>query len=140
MIKIVEVDKGKVMDFNETEWQKVNNINFGPGFKWNTTHFAFKATENGKIVGVTFGKHESGTVYISNIIVAQEKRRQGVGTMLIKRIEKFGKQFGDHKIWLISGKHYVESLFFENLGFKEEALLPNLFFHKDFVVYTKEIE
>lgn len=77
MIKIVKVDKKKVMDFNEAEWQEVNDIHFGPGIKWNTTEFAFKATENGKTVGVTFGKHESGTVYISNIIVAKEKKKTG---------------------------------------------------------------
>ena len=140
MIKIIKVNKQEAMNFNEAEWQEVNNIHFGPGIKWNTTEFAFKATEDNKNVGLIFGKHESGTIYISNIIVTNKKRRQGIGTMLIKKAESFGKKFGDHKIWLISGKHYPEDPFFEKLGFKKEALLPNLFFHKDFIVYTKEIK
>lgn len=140
MIKIVEVDKEKAMDFNESEWEEVNNIHFGPGLKWNTTRFAFKAVEKDKTVGLVFGKHESGTIYISNIIVNKKKRRQGIGTKLIKKAENFGKKFGDHKIWLISGKHYPEDPFFEKLGFKREAFLPNLFFHRDFIVYTKEIK
>jgi len=140
MIKIVIVDKEKAMDFNEAEWQEVNKNHFGPGVKWNTTKFAFKATEDNETVGLIFGKHESGTIYVSNIIVAKEKRRQGIGTRLIKEAEKFGKKFGDHKIWLISGKHYAEDLFFEKLGFKKEAFLPDLFFHRGFFVYTKEIK
>lgn len=60
--------------------------------------------------------------------------------MLVKRIEKFGKKFGDHKIWLITGKHYAENEFFEKLGFIKEALIPDLFFNRDFIVYTKGIE
>ncbi|MFC1600463.1 GNAT family N-acetyltransferase [Patescibacteria group bacterium] len=140
MVKIIKVDREKAMDFNETEWQEANKRHFGPGIKWNTTPFAFKAVENSKVIGLIFGKHESGTIYVSNIIVTKGKRRQGIGTMLIKRAEDFGKDFGDHKIWLISGKHYEENLFFEKLGFKKRALLPNLFFHKDFAVYSKGIE
>lgn len=140
MVKIIEVDKEMAIDFNEAEWQEVNNVHFGPELRWNTTHFAFKATEKGKTVGLIFGKHESGTVYVSNIIVSKEQRRKGIGTVLMNKAENFGKKFGDHKIWLISGEHYPEDPFFEKLGFKKEAFLPNLFFHKDFIVYTKEIK
>ena len=100
---------------------------------WNKFHF------NEKTVGLIFGKHESGTIYISNIIVAKENRRKGIGTKLIQKAEEFGKKLGDHKIWLITGKHYPEDPFFKNMGFIREALLPNHYFHKDFVVYTKEI-
>jgi len=58
---------------------------------------------------------------------------------LIKKAEEFGKKFGDHKMWLITGKDYPEDPFFEALGFEKQATLPNHYFHKDFIVYTKEI-
>lgn len=128
------------MEFNEDEWQMVNDVHFGKGVKWNTTPFQFKAEENGKIAGLIFGKHESGTIYISNIIVAKEKRMQGIGTMLIQKAEEFGRRSGDHKIWLISGENYPEDGFFKDLGFQNQALIPDLFFHKNFVIYTKEIK
>ncbi|MDD4333442.1 MAG: GNAT family N-acetyltransferase [Patescibacteria group bacterium] len=140
MIKISKAVQKKVMGFNESEWQKVNDVHFGKGIKWNSTPFSFKAVENKKIVGLIFGKHESGTIYISNIIVAEEKRRKGVGTKLIQKAEEFGEKFGDHKIWLISGNDYPEDPFFKSLGFKKQALLPDHYFHKDFVVYVKEIK
>ena len=139
MIKISKAAKKKAMDFNESEWDMVNDLHFGKGVRWNTTPFRFKATENGKIVGLIFGKHESGTIYVSNIIVAKGKRRKGIGTRLIEKAEEFGKKFADHKIWLITGKHYPEDPFFKNLGFKKQAELPNLYFNKDFVVYIKAI-
>lgn len=139
MIKITEVDKEAAMEFNEAEWDEVNDLHFGKGIRWNTTHFAFKAVEDGKTVGLIFGKHESGTIYVSNIIVAKDKRRQGIGTLLINRAEEFGREFKDHKIWLITGKDYPEDPFFAECGFKQETILPDLYFHKDFIVYVKEI-
>lgn len=139
MIKIVKADKEKAMGFNEYEWKDVNNSHFGPGIVWNSSPFAFKAVDGKKTVGLIFGKHESGTIYVSNIIVAKNERRKGIGKMLLEKAETFGKKFGDHKIWLISGKHYPEDHFFRELGFNKEAIIPNLFFHKDFIVYTKEI-
>lgn len=139
MIEIVEVEKEEAMDFNEEEWKDVNEEHFGKGVVWNTTMFAYKAVQNDETLSLLFGKHESGTIYVSNIIVRKDRRRQGIGTMLMQKAEEFGKTFGDHKIWLISGKHYSEDKFFESIGFSKEALLPNLFFHKDFIVYVKEI-
>lgn len=139
MMEILKTDKQEVMSFNEPWWDKINDVHFGKGIRWNTTEFAYKAVEGSDVVGLIFGKHESGTIYVSNIIVREDKRRQGIGTVLLKRAEEFGKQFGDHKIWLISGKHYSEDPFFKKLGFKEEAFLPNLYFHEDFLVYTKNI-
>lgn len=130
----------KAMNFNEREWDMVNDIHFGKGIRWNTTPFTFKATKNGKTVGLIFGKHESGTIYISNIIVAKSERRKGIGTKLIQKAEEFGKKFCDHKIWLITGRHYSEDPFFKKSGFKKQALLSDLYFHKDFIVYAKPIE
>ena len=140
MIKIIKENKEKAMVFNEREWQEVNDAHFGKGIKWNTTQFCFKASENDKTVGLIFGKHESGTIYVSNIIVLKEKRRKGIGTRLMQKAEEFGREFGDHKIWLIAGEHYSETPFFKKVGFKKETTLPNLFFHRDFVVYTKIIK
>jgi GNAT superfamily N-acetyltransferase len=140
MIKISKVAKKKAMEFNESEWQAVNDSHFGKGIKWNTTPFSFKATENGKTVGLIFGKHESGTIFIANIIVAKSKRRKGIGTKLIQRAEEFGKKFGDHKMWLITGKYYPEDPFFGSIGFKKQALLPDLYFHRDFIIHVKEIK
>jgi hypothetical protein len=59
--------------------------------------------------------------------------------MLIKKAEDFGRKFGDHRIWLISGEHYPEDSFFKKLGFQNQAVIPDLFFRKSFIIYTKEI-
>src|SRR5512135_2367108 len=99
MVMILKVAKSKAMDFNESEWNLVNDEHFGRGTRWNETPFRFKAVEGGKTVGLIFGKHESGTIYVSNIIVAKDKRKQGIGRKLIEKAEEFGKKFGDHKIW-----------------------------------------
>lgn len=139
MIKFSKVARNKAMPFNESEWNEVNDAHFGVGIRWNEKPFRFKATEDGKIVGLIFGKHESGTVYIANIIVAKGNRRKGIGTKLIQKAEEFGKELGDHKIWLITGEHYPEDPFFKSLGFKKQSLLPDHYFHKDFVVYTKSL-
>ena len=63
-----------------------------------------------------------------------------VTEVLLQANIKLGKKLGDHKIWLITGKHYPEDPFFVYLGFKSEAILSDLYFHMDFIIYTKKIE
>jgi GNAT superfamily N-acetyltransferase len=100
------------------EWHLLDKMHYGKDIDWNEKHFRFKAVENGKLVGTIDGKHESGIVYIGTIITAKSARGKGIGTMLIKKAEEFGKKYGAHRTWLSTGKDWSENIFYKKLGFK----------------------
>ena len=90
-------------------------------------------------MGTIDGKHESGVIYIASLITVENERGRGIGSMLIKRAEGFGNKLGAHRTWLITGKDWKENKFYKKLGFKKIGDLPDFHFHKDFVIYTREI-
>ncbi len=47
-----------------------------------------KAVEEGRIIGSVKGYEENGTCYIGRLIVDDEYQNQGIGTTLLKSIEK----------------------------------------------------
>jgi len=121
------------------EWRLLDHIHYGRSIKWREEEFGFKAVEDGQIVGTIYGRYEPGVVYISNLIIVEKARGKGIGTMLVEKAEGFGRQLGAHRAWLLTGKDWSENLFYKKLGFKMVAELPDFYFHKDFVVYSREI-
>ena len=137
---MIKISKAAKKDALIEEWHIVDNAHYGKRIEWNEKKFRFKAVENGKLIGTIDGKHESGVVYIGTLIVVEKARGRGVGTMLIKKAEEFGKKFGAHRIWLITGNDWLENIFYKKLGFKLIGNLPDFHFHKDFVIYTRQIK
>jgi len=140
MIKISKASKKSTSDWSDQEWHKVDNAHYGHPVKWNEQNFRFKAEEDGKIVGLISGKHESGVIYVAQVITKEDSRGKGIGTALIKKAEEYGKKLGAHMMWLITGKDWSENAFYQKLGFKLTATLPDFHFHKDFVIYTRPIK
>lgn len=137
MIKISKATKKEVLD---KEWQDLINAKYGKGEKWIEKHFRFKAVENGKLIGTIDGKYEPGVIYIAGVMAAEDSRGRGVGTMLINKAEEYGKKLGAHKTWLVTGKDWSSNVFYKKLGFELVGDLPDFYFHKDFVIYTRPIK
>jgi len=137
---MIKISKATSKDSLLNEWHKVDVPHYGRGIEWNEKKFRFKAVENGKLVGTIDGKHESGVIYIASLITAEDVRGRGIGTMLIKKAEEFGKKLGAHRTWLITGKDWSENGFYKKLGFKLIGNLPDFHFRKDFVVYSRPIK
>lgn len=139
MITVQPTTKKEISEFNTSEWHGVDQEHYGKEVEWDEAGFAYKVTEDGQIVGSITGKHESGVLYIDDIIVANTKRGLGVGKKLMEEAEKFGKEHGAHKAHLITGKDWEARKFYDSLGYIKVAELPNHHFHKDFVIYEKII-
>lgn len=139
MIKILKASKKSTIEWSKKEWHKVDISHYGRHVEWNGKHFRFKAIDGREIVGLIDGKHESGVVYIDTVITKDNYRGKGVGTLLLKKAEEFGRNLKAHRMWLITGRNWNENKFYLKLGFKKLAVLPDWHFHTDFVIYTKEI-
>jgi GNAT superfamily N-acetyltransferase len=140
MIRISNATKKETGEWNKKEWHKVDIAHYGRHVKWKEKKFRFKAEEDGKLVGVISGQHESGILYIGQIMTGEGLRGKGIGTMLINKAEDFGKKLGAHQMWLLTGKYWSENTFYKKLGFKLTANLPDFHFHTDFVIYTRQIK
>ena len=140
MIIISKATKKDIDNFSEKEWNRIDKIHYGRGVVWKEQKFIFKATEDGKTVGLVSGKLEAGVVYIGMIVTVESARGKGVGRMLVGKAEQFGKRHGAHKMWLITGKDWSENAFYKKLGFKIEGVLPDHHYHAEFVIYTKPIK
>ncbi len=135
------ITKAKKTDNLEYEWRKVDMVHYGfPVTKWVEKKFRFKAVEENKIIGIIDGKIEAGTIYIETLIVAKNSRGKDIGTSLLITAEAFGKKYGAHRTWLVTGKNWAENIFYTKLGFTKAGELPDFFLHTDFVIYTRKIQ
>jgi ribosomal protein S18 acetylase RimI-like enzyme len=139
VIKVTKSTDKEVRKFGHTEWSIANFEHYGRDVDYNQKYFVFKADENGKIVGSIKGSHEAGVLYVNYLIVAHNKKGQGIGKLLTQEFEKFGKKLSAHKVHLITGSDWDATKFYEALGYKRIAILPKHHFKKDFVVYEKFI-
>ncbi|MFZ1720888.1 MAG: GNAT family N-acetyltransferase [Microgenomates group bacterium] len=136
---MITISKATNKDSLIEEWHKVDVAHYGKPIEWNEKKFQFKAVEDGKLIGTIDGKLASGVVYIDSLITAESSRGKGVGKMLVEKVAEFGRKLKAHRIWLITGKTWKENEFYQKLGFKKIADLPDFHFHTDFVVYTRDI-
>ena len=139
MITISKATKKDTKNWSTKEWHKVDIAHYNRRVEWKEQKFRFKASEDGKLLGIITGKYESGVVFIGSIITDENARGKGIGTMLIDKAEQFGKKLGAHKMWLMTGKNWSENAFYQKIGFKIIGTLPDFYFHKDFVIYSKRI-
>lgn len=137
---MIEISKATNKEALNEEWNFLNQAHYGKEVEWQEKKFRFKATENGEILGTIDGKYEAGVIYIGALIVVKKARGKGIGTMLIEKAEALGRKYGAHRTWLITGKYWGENIFYQKLGFKMIGELPDLHFHKDFVIYTRLIK
>lgn len=138
-ITISKTTEKEIKAFSKTAWHAEDIPHYGKHIEWNSKSFLFKATQDQQIIGVIEGRHESGIVYILSLIVDKVVRGKGVGKALLDKAISFGKKFGAHKLWLITGKGWEANKFYEKLGFEKIAELPDHHFHKDFLIYIKII-
>jgi len=138
-IKITKSNNKQINRFEIDEWPYADMEHYVKKVKYNNKKFIFKAEINNKIVGCIKGKLESEVVTIDYLIVAHDKKGLGIGKELTLKAEKFGKNESAHKIHLYTGKGWQAEKFYQKLGYKQLAVIPNHNFKKDFVIYEKII-
>jgi ribosomal protein S18 acetylase RimI-like enzyme len=140
MIKIIRTSKKSVRAFNKEAWNRIDFEHFGKKVDWKEHKYRFKALNNKRIIGIISGKFESGVLHIGEIIVDEGERGKGIGKALMQKAEEFGIKMGAHKISLETGSDWKACEFYESLGFKKEADLPNHYFHINFTIYSKYLK
>ena len=94
------------------------------GVEYNFKRFSFVAKENDQTIGYLTGFSYYSEVTINNLVVLKKYRGRGVGTKLIKYVEKFFKDKGFNNINLVTNEFQAPK-FYENCGFDLEFVRKN---------------
>jgi ribosomal protein S18 acetylase RimI-like enzyme len=138
-IKISKASEKEIAKFNKKMWRGEDIEHYGQPVKWVKKDLIFKAAEQGRVVGTVKARYEVGVVYVRNLIVAKEKRGEGIGRRLMERVEKAGKKLGAHKMFLFTMEKWKACRFYRKLGYKKTGDLPKHFLKRNFVIYSKFI-
>ncbi len=95
------------------------------------------AKQGDDIVGYCTLIADSGIAQIEPLMVAVDKKGQGIGTILIKAAEEKAREMGIHKIWLETGDTWKAKDFYIKSGFTIRTVLPNHTGHQDFILFDK---
>ncbi len=117
MIEIKESEAVADKIFNEL---KSYNDQFEP--KVNYEKVAFYVEEDGEFIGGVEGYAAWNIFEISNIIVL--KRKQGIGTKLIQRVESYARQKKLNKLMAFT-LDFQAPEFYKKQGFETIAIVPN---------------
>jgi len=78
----------------------------------------FVAEQNGIIVGAVLGGHDGRRGTILHLAIANEKKRQGIGSALVDATLAALRNEGIRKVWLlVMGDNTQASIFWEKQGF-----------------------
>ena len=143
MLKILKTTYRGIKDFNKREWNEADSEHFGKDAdwysKWGDRKIILKATLGKNIVGTLILKVEGRVALVYSLIVTKSERNRGVGRKLMLAADEKAKQLKCHKIWLETGDGWPAIHLYKSIGYKKTTDLPNHYFKKDFVLFTKFI-
>lgn len=140
-ISIVKRKTPAVKQFEEIEWPIADLEHYGTrDVDFKVHPFYLSATEKSEVLGIMVGKIQGGVCTVNDLIVAHDKRGQGIGKKLMSAIEKYALENGAHKIRLLTGDGWPAIKFYEQLGYKETGRRLNDMLHVDFIEFTKFLE
>ena len=82
---------------------------------------AFVTTENHKFIGTfslrkyDMGTHQHFSPWIGGVLVHPDKRKQGIGSFLVKKAESLAKEMGYHHLYLFTPN---KAVWYAKLGWK----------------------
>ena len=86
--------------------------------------YAFIVKEDDKLIGLIEGHSYYKEVYISNLIVLEEYRKKGIGSMLMNKVENYFKDKGFENMNLTT-RTFQAPGFYEKCGFELEFIREN---------------
>lgn len=108
--------------FIENEHEQYENQN---EVSCNYTPFSFVAKNEEDVVGIIGGYTCYEEVYIDDLVVGREYRKNGVGKELVSTVEKHFSNKGFNNINLVTNKFQAPE-FYEKCGFELEFVRKNI--------------
>lgn len=131
----------------EAEWAAYSEAMWGPGFVPDEpvvlvardVGAVAAADPGGRIVGVALGSLRPDTLHVRRLVVGRGARRQGVGTQLMRALERLAVESGCTRIRLETADGGLAQRFYEDLGFAAVAIVPGHRQGRNFAVMERRL-
>ena len=136
--RYTEADSNQLESFKSVVWSaadKEHYIDSKPHFF--KEEFTLLAKENDQIIGYGTILIDTGVAHLEPLMVATDRKGQGIGAGLLAALEEKAKSLGAHKIWLETGASWKAKAFYEKNGYIIRTILPNHNGNQDFVLMDK---
>ncbi|MFH0961234.1 MAG: GNAT family N-acetyltransferase [archaeon] len=96
------------------QWRKINRKH---NYSWNERKYSLSAKDSaGKILGCANFKINGGVGYLKDLIVSEDSRKKGVGTLILGKFEAVCRKKNCHKLQLKTAD-FMARPFYERNGF-----------------------
>ena len=96
--------------------------------------------EKGAIVGYLFNHFDDYTIWIDWFGVPKDKRRLGIGTLLLEYLFQSARQRNCHKIWCDTRASNIPSMItLKKAGFSSITEIKNHWYGQDFILWERLI-
>ena len=136
MIEITKQDYEKVTDFTDDVIDSYAEAR-GQPFGWE--QFAFEAVNNGERVGAVVGNRLYDWLYVEYIGVAESARGDGVGGMLLDRVENLARELALKGVALNTFR-YQAPKYYAARGYTECMVIPGRTSERDRIYFQKKLE
>lgn len=140
IIKYSDQQAKKLDEFKASVWPVADKEHYDdnePDFFRET--ITLLAMENETILGYITVIVDSGVAQIEPLMVAVNRKGQGIGSALLKAAEDKVQSLGVHKVWLETGSDWAAKTFYEKHGYTIRTTLPNHTGRREFVLMDKMI-
>ena len=111
-------------ELNKIAHELLSEYDLENGVEYNFNKFSFIAKDNDKLVGSITGFSYYSEITINNLVVRKEYRGKGIGTKLIRTVEKHFANKGFNNINLVTN-NFQAPKFYEKCGFELEFVREN---------------
>ncbi|MGB5810541.1 MAG: GNAT family N-acetyltransferase [Polyangiales bacterium] len=125
----------EALEFNSKHWPKHNARQ---GIDWKLVEYALGFYDEDECLGVAYYKVVGGMGHLDQIVVADGRTQQGIGSQLMKAFESHVAELGCHVVQLETAETQAPG-FYERHGYERIGTYRNGRFHLDWHLYRKEI-
>jgi GNAT superfamily N-acetyltransferase len=136
--RVAEDEHPEVREFLARQWPLADRHLFGDDLDWISRPVAVEARVGPELVGVALGEAVAGMARLHDLLVADSRQGQGLGSRLVELFCVRAAELGAARCYLRcpdTGRH---RRFYERLGFAEVARLPRYYHGHDFLEYLRE--
>ena len=136
-VEIVHVQPEAVMEFVRRTEREALKTFYDFSVIWHEQEHDFAAMDGDELIGVAQIRIAASLAHVDRLIVLPERRRQGVGRLLLQSASDFANYYNCHKMTTLVPHHSAAQTFFERCDYREEAVLPQHTFKLDMAAMRK---
>jgi GNAT superfamily N-acetyltransferase len=136
--RVVPDEHPEVREFLARHWPLADRRLFGDDLDWTSRPVVVEARAGRELVGVALGEALAGMARLHDVLVAEPRQGQGLGSRLVELFCARAAELGAGRCFLRCPDTARHRRFYERLGFARVAVLPRYYHGHDFLEYLRE--